>query len=598
MELAVQKASAALKSIDSDSLYVTDLRSTLACGHQSLAIAENDGESGHLNLAITYSKLVLDSPYKALFGPMVGVVLSSCLLERYVKHWDKGDLHEAMELCKCCINANSENKPVRISEQKKLACLLVLKCLDPLSSQDVDAQLAQLDDLIRDFEPEGLDYLQLIFASCMVKGLWNKTSGIENVLELARNALQMAKESETNILSSYPMYCALLMRNFESINEVNDLTECIEKGMECIAAVPDSHQVYHAEICGLVSAAFRIRFELQRLPTDLDQSIAFAEKSLISMDPDSATLGSHTVFATAAYLQRCEITGTLSDARKAVDLGLKAHQHAGVQKSITATNLSVAFLLCFEQGQQKEDLEMAHLYALEAIDLTPERTVQYSTVASNAFSVFHRMYGETKSIDDLNEVLKYGEAALKAVRMANTLMYVTVGFKVTMGLLSRYYLTNAEDDVEKAILCYQNALEQKPTEVPLQPEMHYDVVYILLERYRSTKRLEDLDKFIHICAMAEEMYFPVGSEEAMRIMGLWWQGLKRRYRERGNQVDADEIQRLQKQLWLVATETELSDLSASIDKKFAAMLVEGEDREEDPPNGNTKMESDASTTST
>ena len=306
--------------------------------------------------------------------------------------------------------------------------------------------------------------------------------------------------------------CALNKR-FDQAGSVEDLSRAIAMAKKAFLLLPSDHQYYPA-YAAVLWGLLIVRYEALGSPNDLDEAVAYIQKSLdTTLQDDPSRIERLCGLGHVLRLNFLR-TGSLRDLNKSIEVINSALQDSITRDDDSARNgalwnLGSSLFLLFSQSGSLDHLNQALAAAetaVESVSQTDPLREEYRLTLSGMLIAQFNCTGGTNHLDRAISMLQ------EVVKSSNDVM---ANSNLCIALCLRFEVSRTSADLESAVAMMQPLLEAVARGHPNGPMILFQLSGVFLHRFEITDLMEDLDRATELGQSALKLidpYNPVSSE--------------------------------------------------------------------------------------
>ena len=362
---------------------------------------------------------------------------------------------------------------------------------------------------------------------------------LKRAIDCYRKAVDLTPQNDT----TRPIYLhhlsIALMRRVDLGGSTEDLQVAIDTMREATTCAPIDDSYYATYLANFGMALFKLSRATGSTET-FENGMKALRQAINMTDNDDPNRLVWLTEIREGLFSRSESTGSLSDVEVAIAALQEDSLFGPNDDPIGQYQLATLLQRRYLQNGSMPDLDLAITILEQLLTLTPADDLKYPSLVNNLGNAVRIRARRTKSKNDCNRAIELQELAVSSLKsLPNTppeelAIYLA---SLASGLIRRYELTESTDDLDRAIVLYDQALESTSTDSQNLGNMLGGSANALLLRFEKTQSLEHLDaaisNFQRALALQNSQY------RAQTLNNLGW-ALHNRFKKTDSKVDFEK----------------------------------------------------------
>lgn len=376
-------------------------------------------------------------------------------------------------------------------------------------------------------------------------GLYKRymVSRMQEDLDGAIDAYQRALDSDVALYCSpnRAMYftnlsVALRSRYMQS-GKHKDLEDAFSASQRAIELV-SADSPYRAMILSNLGAVLRDRYELDKESGDLENAINVYQQAIDLVPTESIDRAMLLYNLSISLHDRHGRTEDLENAIRACKQILKLLPSGSPERAMQFHHLGKNLHRLYLHIGNPAELDSAIEALREAVNLLPASFPEKIEIFLNELSVcLHDRYARNQTLEDLERAILLAQKAIELVP-AGTPDHAVYLSNLGTYLRDRYARSGTLEDLESAIFHCRQAAKVMPTDSPSWATSLCSLSICLRDRYERNGLPEDLEESIALCRQAIELVLETSPNRAAHLDNLG-HGLRMRYARTGASEDLE-----------------------------------------------------------
>lgn len=350
-------------------------------------------------------------------------------------------------------------------------------------------------DLISPGDPERIKWLEHLASLLYVRyELESSTDHLNSALEATQLVLSLTTIDNSHRPTFLRNLASMLGIRFQRFHGDLDLNRALSIAKDLRADTIDANSPHASTICSLLV----IKFQRFGNIDDLNQALQLSE-NLVAITPEghhdrALYLGNHESIR-ALYFRHIQASTleSLDSAIKASEKDLFSRQtlEHGISQAQRLDSLAIMLSLRFDKSKEVGDIDRAIELATQAVALTPMSSHTRAIRQGNLSNWHGKRFEVTKDSRDLTCAIETLEEVVKQTIKEADYQSLT---NLSCWLVCRYEMTQAIEDIERAVELAEMALVRVPPEHTDRSGCLSNLGSQLVLRYQETGCIEDLER--------------------------------------------------------------------------------------------------------
>jgi len=311
---------------------------------------------------------------------------------------------------------------------------------------------------------------------------------ISEAISIQQQAVQLTPTGHPNVPVALNNLGNSLVRRFERTGDLSDISEAISALQRAVQLTPNGHTYMLGQLCNL-GVSFLCHFECTGDLSDISEAISNLQCA-IQLTPDGHldTLIAQLNNLGTSFLSHFERTGDLSDISEAISALQRAVQltpDGQPDASAQLSNLGGSFLRRFERTGDPSDISEAISNLQRAIQLTPDGHSDMPAQLNNLGNSFLCRFKRRGDLSDLSEGISTLQHAVQLLPSGHSNMPAQLN-SLGYSLLHRFEHMGDLADISGAISAIRHAVQLTPNGHPNLPLRLNNLGNIFLRFFRHT----------------------------------------------------------------------------------------------------------------
>jgi CHAT domain-containing protein len=361
---------------------------------------------------------------------------------------------------------------------------------------------------------------------------------LEDALAAYESALEALPATAPEWASTNVNLGSTLAGRFDRFGELADIDAAIEAFEQASEASPPGSGTWSRGLSYL-AAALRLRFFVFASRDDLDAAVEIVDQLQAGARPGTPAWFIAQSAIGMVYRTRFGFLGHLPDLEHAVSVHQEVLASAPAGSNAWALGhfgLGEALLTRYKALGDFAGLEAAIDSFRSALGHLPPSSIDHAGALASLGEALDLRYQGTQELDNVDESIALHQRALLAVR-PGSLKWTRWHTGLGIALSLRYDALRDEKDLEASVSALKEALSVTTTQHGLDwASAQVELAGILIQRYRNSKRREDLDEAVQGTVEALSVLAP-GSAERSFCLLTRADAFRFRFADGGKQAD-------------------------------------------------------------